>query len=42
MIETRIEKKVIVAGDAADIDHDKVGELLVNDAIDYRSSRCLF
>jgi len=24
VIETRIEKKVIVAGDAEDIDHDKV------------------
>jgi len=23
-VETRIEKKVIVAGDASDIDHDKV------------------
>ena len=24
VVETRIEKKVIVAGDAADLDHDKV------------------
>jgi len=29
VIETRIEKKVIVSGDSEDIDHDKVNKLCV-------------
>ena len=29
MIETRIEKKVVVSGDSGDIDHDKVYDRLM-------------